>query len=95
MTTMRPHSIPSAASQLYADAYATHYADGNLLGAFRAYENILSLHPESLEADYARTQLRNIAVLVVSPGELLAAQMEHALGHLQPDDSGSAATGQQ
>ena len=70
-----------AARAHYADAYATHYTVKDLAAAVRSYDNLIDLHPSSPEAEYARSQIQNIAGLVVSPGDLLAAHVKLVLEH--------------
>jgi len=62
-----------------------------LIGALRAYGQIIDLHPVSAEAEYSRSQIQNIVNLVVPTGELLASQTVLALRHLQRNSDDAAA----
>jgi outer membrane protein assembly factor BamD (BamD/ComL family) len=85
------HPIGTASARSYADAYATHYAQHDLLEALRAYEQVIAEHPTTPEADYARSQMRNIIRLVIPAQELLDSQVELARQHLHRKDQGPAA----
>jgi hypothetical protein len=74
---------PTTAAEQYAAAYATHYTERNLLGALRAYGQVIELHPTAAEAGYSRSQIQNIVNLVVPARELLASQTDLAARHLQ------------
>jgi hypothetical protein len=56
--------------------------------AIRSYEQLITLHPSAPETDWARSQIRNIVNLVVPAGEVLTAQVELALRHLEPGGDG-------
>jgi hypothetical protein len=79
------HPLTAESARQYAEAYATHYTRRDLLGALRAYDEIIELHPNAPEAGYSRSQMRNIVNLVVPARELLAFQVELVRRHLQPD----------
>lgn len=74
---------PTTAAEQYAAAYATHYTERHLLGALRAYGQVIELHPSEPEAGYSRSQIQNIVNLVVPARELLASQTDLAARHLQ------------
>ena len=82
---MSTENEPSAAAKQYAKAHASHYTARNLLAALQSYEDIITYHPRSPEAGYARTQMRNIATLVVPAEKLLSRQTELVRRHLQAD----------
>ena len=67
------HPLPTASAREYAEAYATHYTERDLTAALNEYNEVIVRHPESLEAEYSRAQLRNIVRSVVPADELLAA----------------------
>lgn len=73
----------STAARDYLAAHTTQHGEHDLLGALRSYAQILALHPDAREAGYARTQMLAIVQQVVPPEELLTAQIELALRHLQ------------
>jgi len=75
----------SSASLDYAEAHATHYKERNLLGALRSYGRVIASYPSAPEAGHSRTQILNIANSVVPAEELLSAQTELALRHLQSE----------
>ena len=74
------HPLSSASARRYAAAYATQ---GDFLGALQAYDQIIELYPNAPEAEYSRSQMRNIVNLVVPARELLASQLELVRRHLQ------------
>jgi hypothetical protein len=86
------HPIGTASARSYADAYAMHYAERDLMEALRCYEEILTAHPTAPEADYARSQMRNITRLVIPAQELLDSQVELARQHLRRIDADPAAS---
>jgi hypothetical protein len=88
-----PHERPSTAAEQYAAAYATHYAERNLLGALRAYGQVIELHPTAAEAGYSRAQIQNIVNLVVPAREILASQTDLAARHLQRDGDAALPAG--
>jgi hypothetical protein len=61
-----------------------HYVERDLIGAVRSYTGLIASHPSATEAGYSRAQVKNIVNLVVPDEELLRAQMDLALRHLQP-----------
>jgi hypothetical protein len=86
------HPIGTASARSYADAYSMHYARRDLLEALRCYEELIALHPTTPEADYARSQMRNITRLVIPEQELLDSQVELARQHLRRIDADPAAS---
>jgi hypothetical protein len=72
----------SSAARDYAAAHAIHYAERDVRGALLAYCRLITVHPGSPEAGYARSQVHNITTLVVPEGALLAAHVELVLRHL-------------
>ncbi len=83
----------SDAGRDYAEAYASHYGGRDLLTALRSYENVVSRHPNSPEAEYSRSQIRNIASLGVPQEALLTAWIDLAVRHLKPDRADPAPAG--
>jgi len=69
------------ASRQYLAAYAAHYATKQLPEALELYKRIISDHPESPEAGYARAQVQNIVQSVVPKQALFDAELELALAH--------------
>jgi hypothetical protein len=67
----------------YAEAYAAHYTGGDLPAALQLYRKVVVSRPDTLEAGYARTQVRNIVNAVVPRQELLDADVQLALAHLE------------
>ena len=57
---MNPETNSSAAACLYAAAYAAQYEQRNLPLAMQLYQDLLSTHPNALEADYSRMQLHSM-----------------------------------
>jgi hypothetical protein len=71
------------ANRRYAAAYAAHYTENDLPSAMRLYKQVMASHPSDPEAEYSRAQIQNIVNAVVPKQELLDAQMELALRHLE------------
>ena len=84
MSSQHPICTPSARS--YAAAHSAHYARNDLLGALQAYGDVIEQHPTAPEAEYSRSQMRNIVKQVVPAPELLACQLELARRHLRRSD---------
>ena len=74
---------PTSAQRNYALAYAIHYTERDPLSAMHSYERILASHPGTVEARYAESQLRNIAVATVSAEDLTAAWVKLASDKLE------------
>lgn len=72
-------------NRLYSTAHATHHLEGDLSRALQLYRELLTLHPNTPEAGYSRTQVRNIVNAVVPEQEMLETQIELALARLIPD----------
>lgn len=83
-TNMDTNTEHSAAAQSYADAHASHYAERDYPAALQSYGQLIALHPSAPEAEYARTQIRNIVRSVIPAKELLAAELELVLRYLRP-----------
>jgi hypothetical protein len=66
------------AGRQYAAAYEIHYATKNLREAFKLYKAIMTAHPDTLEAGYAKSQIQNIVNAVVPKEERLGVQMDLA-----------------
>ena len=81
---------PAWASRNYEEAHAIHYQERDLLRALGAYCRIIASSPGTPEADHSRTQIRNIVNRAVPADELLSAETELALRHLQADDETTA-----
>ena len=73
----------SEVARTYATAYAAHYSKRDLALALRLYRNLISSDASTPEAGYSRTQIQNIAKMLVPPQDLLDAQLELALACLQ------------
>ena len=87
------HPTPTASNRRYAKAYATHYTQRDLLGALRAYEEVIDLYPSAPEAEYSRSQMRNIVKLVIPAKDLLASEValvRRRLEHLGTDTPGAS-----
>ena len=85
------HPLDTESARDYAAAYATHYTRRDLLRALQAYDQVIELCPTAPEAEYSRSQMRNIVKLVVPARELLASQVELVRRHLQRIDVPSTA----
>jgi len=88
-TRMLDDTALTEAARAYATAYAAHYSDRDLATALGLYQRLVASHSRTPEAEYARTQLRNIVNAVVPKQALLDAQTELVLarleGHVSPD----------
>lgn len=71
------------AGRQYAAAYGAHYTTKDLRKALLLYRTLMATHAKSPEAEYARTQIQNIAHNVVPREELIAAQVDMAFAHLE------------
>lgn len=69
------------AGQQYAAAYATHYDTKDLREALVLYGRIMTVHPDTPEAGYSRSQIKNIVRAVIPAKELFDAQMSWAVAH--------------
>ena len=81
----------------YWAAYAAHYKDRDLPRALKLYLKVIASHPFTEEANHSRAQAQNIINTVVPKQELLDAQIELALAHLEqegPPDTEPIAVGQ-
>jgi hypothetical protein len=65
----------------YAAAYAAHYTGHDLPEALQLYLMVVSSHPGTKEAGYARAQAQNIINATVPDQELLDVQVELAVAH--------------
>ena len=82
---MRNEFELTEAGRQYAAAYAAHYTGRDLPAALQLYLKVLASHPSAPEADYSRTQVRNIVNTVVPKQELLDAEIELAVAHFERD----------
>lgn len=82
----------SPATRAYAAAYEAQYGGRNPLEALRGYGELPEAHPDAPEADYARSQIRNIVTSVVPAPELLVALQGLALRRLQASGGDVAPT---
>lgn len=84
---------PTETSRLYGAAHAAHHLASDLSLALRLYRELLTLHPNTREAGYSQTQVRNIANTVVPEEEMLETQIKLALAHLESNakDHGACA----
>ena len=73
----------------YAAAYAAHYTERDLPMALELYMRLVSSHPDTLEAGFARTQIQNIVNTVVPKQDILNAQIELAVAHFEHEGSSS------
>ena len=80
---MSDDSAVTEATREYTAAYAAHYSERDLAMALQLYKKIIASHASAREAGYSRTQIQNIVNAVVPEQELLDAQMELALAHLE------------
>lgn len=79
---MRNNIAPTEASR----KYAAHYTGRDLPLAFQLYKELMTSHPSTQEAGYARMQVQNLINTVVPKQELMDAQIERLLVHFENDD---------
>ena len=80
---MRNDTRLTEAGRKYAAAYAAHYSGRDLPAALQLYMKLMASHPGAREATDSRAQIQNIVNAVVPKQELLDAQIELALAHLE------------
>ena len=80
---MRNDTGLTEAGQQYAAAHAAHYSTKDLHEALHLYNGVVAAHPNTQEAEYSRTQIQNIVKTVVPKQELLDAQVDLVLVHLE------------
>ena len=66
----------------YEAAHEAHYVAKDLGLAMELYQGVLTSHPNSREADFSRTQVRNIANSIVPKKELMDGEITLVLAHL-------------
>ena len=71
------------AARAYAVAYAAHYSERDLAKALQLYMDLIASHASAQEAGYSRAQIQNIVNTLVPAQELLDAQLELALAHVE------------
>ena len=74
----------------YAAAYAAHYTQRDLPMALQLYMKLMASRPNTQEADYARTQIRNIVNTAVPKWEILDAEIELVLAHFEHENPSAA-----
>src|SRR5690606_20402897 len=84
-TAMKHESISTEAREQYKEAYSAHYSERNMRLAFQLYKNLMTSHPDALEAEYSRAQVQNIVNTVVPKQELLNLQLELVLVQFDQD----------
>ena len=85
------------AGRQYAEAYAAHYTQRDLPVALQLYRRVMTSHAGAQEAGFSRMQIQNIINAVVPTQELLDAQIELAIAHLEsegPPEAGRKPAGQ-
>jgi hypothetical protein len=93
---MRNNTAITDPDRQYAAAYAAHYTQRDLPMALQLYMKLMASHPNTQEADYARTQIQNIVNTAVPKWEILDAEIELALAHFDhenPPDAGRTTVG--
>ena len=71
------------AARSYAAAYAAHYSERDLATALQLYRDLIDSHANALGAGYARTRIQNIVKALIPAEDLLDAQVELALAHIE------------
>ena len=80
---MNDDDSTTQAARSYAAAYAAHYSERDMATALKLYRDLIASHASALEAGYSRTQIQNIVKALVPAQELLDAQIELALAHIE------------
>ncbi len=80
---MSDTSARTEAARAYAVAYAAHYSERDLAKALQLYKDLITSHASAQEAGYSRAQIQNIVNTLVPAQELLDAQLELALAHVE------------
>jgi hypothetical protein len=75
------------AGRQYAAAYDAQYTGRDLPVALRLYMKVVASHPDTQEAGYSCTQVHNIVNAVVPKQEILDAEAELAIAHLEHEGS--------
>ena len=75
------------AGRQYAAAYDAQYTGRDLPVALRLYMKVVASHPDTQEAGYSCTQVHNIVNAVVPRQEILDAEAELAIAHLEHEGS--------
>ena len=71
------------ASRAYDKAHNAQYETKDLPKALGLYQQLLTAHPDTQEAEYSRTQMYNIVKSVVPKEDLLAAHVELTLARFK------------
>lgn len=77
----------TAAAREYAVAHEAHYGTRDLARALALYREVFTAYPDSAEAGYSQAQIQNITKGVVPQSELVAAQADLALAHIEAKSS--------
>jgi len=80
---MSDDGVGTEAARAYAAACAANDSERDLAVTLPLYEDRIASHASAREAGYSRTQIQNIVNTLVPPRELLDAQLELALAHLE------------
>ena len=83
---MKKHTANDEAVRNYEAAHMVHYQTKDLHEALGLYKGVMASHPDTPEAGYSRTQIQNIAKSVVPKQELLDAEIELVLTHLDKEE---------
>jgi len=84
---MENSTILTDAGKKYAAAYDTHYTVKDMHEAFVLYGRLIAAHPNTQEAKYSRSQVKNIVNAVVPKQEIMDALVKLALVHFEQDAS--------
>jgi hypothetical protein len=79
---MKKATQETESGQQYAAALEAHYKTKDLSEALGLYRTIMDAQPESLEAEYSRSQIQNIARAVVPTDELFDVLLGLTLAHV-------------
>lgn len=84
---MKKEAVLSTSGKRYNEAYEKQYGIKDLHAALLAYKGIVSEFPDTKEASYSKSQIKNIAHHVVPEKELFEAQLNLALSYSKHNDT--------
>ncbi len=79
---MKSNEGSPEAGRRYREAYKAHYGTKELREALDLYKAVITAYPESVEAQYSRSQIHNIVKAVVPRKKIYEAEETLALAHL-------------
>ena len=84
---MKNRNNATATDQNYTKAHDMHYKTKDLPRAFKLYRSIIADYPETEEAGYSLSQVKNIMNEVVPKQEVMDTLVALTLAHFEQDVS--------